>query len=47
MKWVLRVTALVGLSGLPRLRKLIVAVIGVTILLIGVAMVVLRALLSS
>ena len=41
MKWVLRVTALVGLSGLPRLRKLIVAVIGVTILLIGVAMVVL------
>jgi uncharacterized protein (TIGR02611 family) len=41
VQWVSRVTALVGLSGLPRLRKLIVAVIGVTILLIGVAMIVL------
>ena len=41
VQWVSRVTALVGLSGLPRLRKLIVAVIGITILLIGVAMIVL------
>ena len=42
MKWFSRIKAAVGLSDLPgRLRKLIVGVIGITILLIGVAMVVL------
>ena len=42
MKWVSRVKAAVGLNILPApLRKLIVAVIGITILVIGVAMVVL------
>jgi uncharacterized protein (TIGR02611 family) len=42
MKWVARIKTAVGLNDLTRpLRKLIVAVIGVTILLIGVAMVVL------
>lgn len=42
MKWLSRIRATVGLKDLPApLRKLIVAVIGVTILLIGVAMVVL------
>ncbi len=42
MKWVSRVKAAVGLNILPApLRKLIVAVIGITILLLGVAMVVL------
>ena len=40
MKWVSRVKAAVGFNILPApLRKLIVAVIGVTILLIGVAMI--------
>jgi len=40
MKWVSRVKAAVGLNILPApLRKLIVAVIGVTILLLGVAMI--------
>jgi hypothetical protein len=42
MKWVSRVKAAVGLNILPApLRKLIVAVIGITILLLGIAMVVL------
>jgi uncharacterized protein (TIGR02611 family) len=42
MKWLSRIKAAVGLNDLPGpFRKLIVAVIGVTILLIGVAMVVL------
>jgi tellurite resistance protein TerC len=42
MKWLSRARAAVGLNILPApLRKLIVAVIGVTILLLGVAMVVL------
>jgi tellurite resistance protein TerC len=42
MKWVSRVKAAVGLNILPApLRKLIVAVIGITILLLGVVMVVL------
>ena len=42
MKWLSRTRAAVGLHILPApLRKLIVAVIGVTILLLGIAMVVL------
>ena len=41
MRWVSRITDAVGLSELPRLRKLIVAVIGVTVLLLGVALIVL------
>ena len=42
MKWIARAKAAIGLNILPGpFRKLIVAVIGVTILLIGVAMVVL------
>ena len=41
MQWVSRVTAAVGLSELPRLRKLIVAVIGVTLVLLGGALIVL------
>ena len=42
MKWLSRVKAAVGLNILPApLRKLIVAVIGITILLLGVVMVVL------
>jgi tellurite resistance protein TerC len=42
MKWVSRAKAAIGLNILPApLRKLIVAVIGITILLLGVAMVVL------
>jgi uncharacterized protein (TIGR02611 family) len=41
MQWVSRVTAAVGLSELPRLRKLIVAVIGVTVVLFGIALIVL------
>jgi tellurite resistance protein TerC len=41
MQWISRVTAAVGLSGLPRLRKLIIAVIGVTVVLLGVALLVL------
>jgi tellurite resistance protein TerC len=40
MKWVSRAKAAIGLNILPApLRKLIVAVIGLTILLIGVAMI--------
>jgi tellurite resistance protein TerC len=42
MKWVSRAKAAIGLNILPApLRKLIVAVIGITILLLGAAMVVL------
>jgi tellurite resistance protein TerC len=42
MKWVSRARAAIGLNILPApLRKLIVAVIGLTILLLGIAMVVL------
>jgi Putative transmembrane protein (PGPGW) len=42
MKWLSRVRTAVGLNILPApLRKLIVAVIGITILLLGLAMVVL------
>jgi uncharacterized protein (TIGR02611 family) len=41
MQWVSRATAAVGLSQLPRLRKLIVAVIGVTVVLFGIALIVL------
>jgi tellurite resistance protein TerC len=42
MKWVSRARAAIGLNILPApLRKLIVAVIGITILLLGIAMVVL------
>lgn len=42
MKWLARIKAAIGLNILPApLRKLIVAVIGATIFLIGVAMVVL------
>jgi tellurite resistance protein TerC len=42
MKWVSRVKSATGLNILPApLRKLIVAVIGVTILLLGIVMVVL------
>jgi tellurite resistance protein TerC len=42
MKWVSRAKAAIGLNILPApLRKLIVAVIGITIVLLGLAMVVL------
>jgi uncharacterized protein (TIGR02611 family) len=41
MQWVSRVAAAVGLSELPRLRKLIVAVIGITVILFGIALIVL------
>ena len=42
MKWLSRITAAIGLSDLPGgFRKLIVGVIGITILLLGVAMIVL------
>lgn len=42
MKWLARIKAAAGLNDLPGpFRKLIVAVIGLTILLLGVAMVVL------
>jgi tellurite resistance protein TerC len=42
MKWLSRLRAAVGLNILPApLRKLIVAVIGITILLLGIVMVVL------
>ncbi len=42
MKWVSKVRAAVGLNLLPApLRKLIIAVIGLTILVLGIAMVVL------
>ena len=42
MKWLVKIRAWLGLNILPApIRKLIVAVIGITILLIGLAMVVL------
>jgi hypothetical protein len=41
MQWISRVTAAVGLSELPGLRKLIVAVIGVPVVLLGIALIVL------
>jgi Putative transmembrane protein (PGPGW) len=41
MQWVSRVNAAVGLGGLPRLRKLIIAVIGGTVVFLGVALLVL------
>ena len=42
MKWITKARAAIGLNILPSpLRKLIVAVIGLTVVLIGVAMVVL------
>lgn len=41
MKWISRITAAVGLSELPRLRKLIVAMIGATVVLFGIALIVL------
>lgn len=41
MRWVSRITAAVGLGELPRLRKLIVALIGGTIVLFGLALIVL------
>ena len=41
MKWVSRWMSKIGLNAVPRVRRLIVAVIGVTILLIGLALVVL------
>ena len=41
MSWVSRVTNAVGLSELPALRRLIVGVVGGTLLLIGIALVVL------
>ena len=42
MKWLSRIRAAIGLSDLPGgFRKLIVGVIGITILLLGVAMIVL------
>jgi hypothetical protein len=47
MQWISRVTAAVGLSELPRLRKLIVAVIGVTVVLLGIALIVCRDRHSS
>jgi tellurite resistance protein TerC len=41
MKWVSRSLSKIGLDAVPAVRRLIVAVIGVTILLIGLALVVL------
>jgi uncharacterized membrane protein len=41
MKWVSRLMNKVGLDAVPKVRRLIVAVVGVTILLIGLALVVL------
>jgi Putative transmembrane protein (PGPGW) len=41
MNGVSHLTAAVGLAGLPRLRKLVVAVIGGTVVLLGVALIVL------
>jgi tellurite resistance protein TerC len=40
MKWASRVAA-IGLDGLPRLRRLIIAVIGGTVVLFGIALIVL------
>jgi uncharacterized membrane protein len=41
MKWVSRLMNKAGLDAVPKVRRLIVAVVGVTILLIGLALVVL------
>ena len=41
MKWVSRITTAVGLRELPKLRKLIVAVIGATVIVLGIALIVL------
>jgi hypothetical protein len=41
MEWISRVNAAIRLGGLPRLRKLIIAVIGGTVVLLGVALLVL------
>lgn len=41
MQWVSRIAAAIGLGELPRLRKLIVAIIGGTILMFGAALIVL------
>jgi uncharacterized membrane protein len=41
MKWVARWMSKIGLDAMPRTRRLIVAVFGITILLIGVALIVL------
>ena len=41
MKWVSRITNAVGLGNVPKLRKLIVGVIGGTIVLFGIALIVL------
>jgi hypothetical protein len=41
MKWVSRVTDAVGLGEFPKLRKLVVAIIGATVMLFGVALIVL------
>lgn len=41
MRWVSWVTTALGLSQLPRLRKLIVAVIGGTVVLFGLVLIVL------
>jgi hypothetical protein len=41
MKWVARWTSKIGLDEMPRARRIIVAVFGTTLLLIGVALIVL------
>ena len=41
MKWISRSMSKIGLDAVPRVRRLIVAVIGATILLFGLALVVL------
>ncbi len=41
MQWVEKMTTKLGLDHSPRLRKLVVAVIGGTVMLIGVALIVL------
>ena len=41
MRWVRKVSAALGLDHAPRIRKVVVAVIGGTIVLVGIAMIVL------
>jgi tellurite resistance protein TerC len=41
MQWVRKITAAVGLDRVPFVRKLIVSVIGVTVVFIGIALLVL------
>ena len=41
MKWVQRFTGLLGLNDSPRLRKIVVGIIGGTIVAVGIALVVL------